>query len=544
MQRIILDTNPSQRYEDANGFLCIKHNPIAKAGVFEYLGENLGMTGNDAKRIYKVYRPFEELVKTAKEFEGIPITLDHHWVEGDNTNPTIMGIISGRVTAEEPYLYADIRIINDEARRAIESGEMRELSPGYTSQFIEEAGIYNNEEYSFKQFDMHYNHLALVDVGRSGPDLKILDANNTEKLQDSLEPEINSVLNKIKRSATNLSNSIKRSSDTELSKEAYLYTDEIDNLYDYLQDYLNNESYAHQAEMIIDNMSTMLNSWSKDDFNNDKKVLNEARSLIRDLAELKNKAKKLKIFDKAGGKQMPKILKIEDVNIDKLTALLTDFFNEEKEEGVHNDIPTDDEGDDVLIDMPTDDEGDFDIPTDDEGDDVLIDMPTDDEGDDVFVDMPTDDEGDDVLIDIPTDDEGDFDIPTDDEGDFDIPTDDEGDEETIKEVASKTVDSAIKLYKREHAKMLAAYDEVTPLVGHFKTYDKAGNILTEESVYKVACSRLGLKDINGISSYKSAFKAANFMHQKLSKNTHKSEDAGREIQDATVDALIKNAFRN
>ena len=178
MQRIILDTNPSQRYEDANGFLCIKHNPIAKAGVFEYLGENLGMTGNDAKRIYKVYRPFDELVKTAKEFEGMPITLDHHWVEGDRTNPTVMGIISGKVTAEEPYLYADIKIINDEARKAIESGEMRELSPGYTSQFEEENGEYNGEEYSFKQFDMHYNHLALVDVGRSGPDLKIMDTAN------------------------------------------------------------------------------------------------------------------------------------------------------------------------------------------------------------------------------------------------------------------------------------------------------------------------------------------------------------------------------
>lgn len=538
MQRIILDTNPSQRYEDANGFLCIRHNPIAKAGVFEYLGENLGMTGPDADKIIKVYRPFDELVKTAKEFEGMPITLDHHWVEGDHTNPTVMGIISGKVTAEEPYLYADIKIINDEARKAIESGEMRELSPGYTSQFEEENGEYNGEEYSFKQFDMHYNHLALVDVGRSGPDLKILDGVNMKRLHDKIEPEINNVLNKIKRSAANLSNSIKRSA--ELSKDAYLYTDEIDNLYDYLQDYLSSENSAYHAEMIIDNMSIMLNSWSKRDFNNDKKVLNEARNLIRDLADLKNKAKKLKIFDNVGGKQMPKKLKIEDVNIDKLTALLTDFFNEEKEEGVHNDTPTDDEGDEVLIDVPTNDEDDedddnvlIDVPTDDEGDEVFIDIPTDDEDD---IDIPTDDEGDDVLVDVPTDDEDDFDIPTND--------DEEDDEEAIKEVANKTVDRAIKLYKQEHAKMLAAYDEVTPLVGRFKTYDKAGNILTEESVYKVACSRLGLKDTNGIRDYKSAFKAANFMYQKLSKNTHKLEDTRHEIQDATVDALIKNAFRN
>lgn len=182
---IILDSKESHRHEDANGFLCISNNPIAKAGIFEYSGQSLGLSQEHHDKIFKVYRSFDELKKTAKLMQGIPLILNHEWINGDASNPTIMGIVSGEVRAEEPYLYADIKIINDEARKAIESGEQRELSPGYYSTFVEESGEFNGEEYNFIQKDLLYNHLALVAEGRSGPDLRILDSKESNKDVDT-----------------------------------------------------------------------------------------------------------------------------------------------------------------------------------------------------------------------------------------------------------------------------------------------------------------------------------------------------------------------
>ena len=555
MQRIILDTNPSQRYEDTNGFLCIRHNPIAKAGVFEYLGKNLGMTGRNADKIVKVYRPFDELVKTAKEFEGMPITLDHHWVEGDHTNPTVMGIISGKVTAEEPYLYADIKIINDEARKAIESGEMRELSPGYTSQFEEENGEYNGEEYHFKQFDMHYNHLALVDVGRSGPDLKIVDAANTSIYRtednaalpplfweyiDTLEER-----NKLTADKTIIQAAIEGRLYKNINKiEAQRYVNHLSKLH-------NDISSINSIEKgpIVKSAETKIKKFVdelKQYYILNRNIVKDEKIKIQNNANVINKS--INIDNKHGGLAMPKKLKIEDVDIDKLSRLLVDFFNEEKEEGVHNK-----DEDDVMVDIPSEDEDDVmvDIPTNNEDeDDVMVDIPTNNEDeDDVMVDIPTNNEDeDDVMVDIPSEDEDDImiDIPSEDEDDvmIDIPSEDED----VAEIASKTVDAAIKSYKREHAKAMAAYDEVSSLVGTFKTYDSAGNMMSEKAIYKFACRRLGLDKVEGVSDYKSAFRAANFMQNKIGKSApseaKRFNDTAEDSELLTVDEIIKAAFRN
>ena len=166
----------SKRYIDPNGFLCVKQNPLAKAGVFEYTGKSLGISGVEQDKIYKVFRPFDELVKSIKGLEGAPIVLHHHWVDGTHRNPEIMGTIAGEVTAKEPYLYGDIKIINDEARRAIETRAAYEISPGYQCSFTYAPGEYEGEAYDFVAYNIRYNHVALVDVGRSGHDLRILDS--------------------------------------------------------------------------------------------------------------------------------------------------------------------------------------------------------------------------------------------------------------------------------------------------------------------------------------------------------------------------------
>lgn len=172
MKKITLDTK-SNRYFDENGYLVIKDNKIAKAGVFDYLGREISDELQDSE-IYKVYRPWAELEKTAKDFEGMPVKLGHEWVEPEKRDLKV-GAISGEVRLEEPYLIADIKIYDKDAIEAITGRNIVELSPGYTAKYVSESGDYAGEQYNFKQEDIKYNHLAVVENGRSGKDVKIND---------------------------------------------------------------------------------------------------------------------------------------------------------------------------------------------------------------------------------------------------------------------------------------------------------------------------------------------------------------------------------
>ena len=170
--QITLDSK-SNRYFDENGFLVIKDNKIAKAGVFEYLGKEISDELQDGE-IYKVYRPWAELEKSAKDFEGMPVKFGHEWVQPEKRDLKV-GAISGEVRLEEPYLIADIKIYDKDAIEAITGRNIVELSPGYTAKYIAENDEYAGEQYNFKQEDIKYNHLAVVENGRSGKEVRIND---------------------------------------------------------------------------------------------------------------------------------------------------------------------------------------------------------------------------------------------------------------------------------------------------------------------------------------------------------------------------------
>ena len=173
----IQDEKTSKRSKDSNGFLIIKDNPIAKAGVFDYLLSELkqDIEPKDDK-IVKVYRPFSELIRIKDNFSNKPIKMHHHWV-GDECE-TADGAIGSNITIDEAneYLRADLIIYNPKLIEAIEKNELVELSPAYTGKEIAENGRYNGEAYEYKQELGEVNHLAVVEIGRSGKDLKIYDS--------------------------------------------------------------------------------------------------------------------------------------------------------------------------------------------------------------------------------------------------------------------------------------------------------------------------------------------------------------------------------
>lgn len=175
----ILDSKATKREKDANGFLIIKDNPIAKAGVFEYL-ENEILPNSKSDKLVKVYRPFDSLVATKESFANKPIKYNHRWV-GD-TEPTADGAIGSNITADDKSLMlkADLIIYNPTLIQAIENGECVELSPAYTGEVKKAQGRFNGSDYDYIQSVECVNHLAVVKNGRSGNDLRILDSKNKE----------------------------------------------------------------------------------------------------------------------------------------------------------------------------------------------------------------------------------------------------------------------------------------------------------------------------------------------------------------------------
>lgn len=170
----------SARHTDINGFVTIKGNPISKEGVFEYSGAQIGH--EDADRIFKVYRPGEELAdpECIESFRLLPFINEHTMLGSEDEGMTpperkgVEGMIGEDVYYDAPYLRGTLRIVSESLKNALAGGKV-ELSPGYRCMYEMTPGVFNGERYDAIQRKIRGNHLALVDEGRTGPDVAVLD---------------------------------------------------------------------------------------------------------------------------------------------------------------------------------------------------------------------------------------------------------------------------------------------------------------------------------------------------------------------------------
>lgn len=172
----------SAQTTDINGYVEIKGNPLSKVGVFPYLGREIGAPEPD--RIYKVYRPEDELSspETIASFRLMPLVDEHAMLgdEADGFTPAerkgVQGVIGEDVYFDAPYLRGNLKIYSESARGLVRSGAKRELSPGYRFKLDPTPGTFNGEAYDAIQREIRANHLALVEEGRTGPDVAVLDS--------------------------------------------------------------------------------------------------------------------------------------------------------------------------------------------------------------------------------------------------------------------------------------------------------------------------------------------------------------------------------
>jgi len=171
---------------DTNSFWEIKHNPISKVGVFPYLGRSIS-DECEPDKVYYVYRPATTLSQSVETWDNPPKPfINDHEMLGEGFSKIddrpVQGVIHNPVF-EDDILYADISVYSESLKKKIEDGK-KELSLGYFCKYRKEKGVYKGQAYDYVQEDMVGNHIALVDNGRCGSDVKVFDSKCT---MDSLD---------------------------------------------------------------------------------------------------------------------------------------------------------------------------------------------------------------------------------------------------------------------------------------------------------------------------------------------------------------------
>lgn len=173
---------------DKNGFWEIEKNPVSAEGVFFYSGKMIGADGLEPDKLYPVYRSAEELEKSAKTFNNKPFFEDHTAIGEGATkydDKPAQGNMSN-VHFENGKLYATLSIWSEKLKKLIEDGK-KELSLGYRCIYEPIKGVFNGQPYDFVQKNLVGNHLALVDAGRCGKEVSVMDSLTFDSIEISGE---------------------------------------------------------------------------------------------------------------------------------------------------------------------------------------------------------------------------------------------------------------------------------------------------------------------------------------------------------------------
>src|SRR5690554_523450 len=118
---------------------------ISRAGnVQEYLGREIGLTGDDASKIFGVYRDPDVVFDkdSMLSLAGRPVTRDHPDRPVDSTNwrDLAVGQVSSVVKKDGEYVVASMAIMDKDAANEVIGGA-KSLSAGYTCNIVKDSGV-------------------------------------------------------------------------------------------------------------------------------------------------------------------------------------------------------------------------------------------------------------------------------------------------------------------------------------------------------------------------------------------------------------------
>lgn len=171
-----------------NGFLRVPAS-LTRAGIFKYRLPD-GTIRRELRHPDEVFR--EDSVASLRQ---CPVTDRHppEMVNADNSKKYSVGSVSENIQrTDNDHLAATLMITDADAVAAIDMNVRRQVSCGYTADVIMDSGTFNGEPYDARQTNIRYNHAALVEVGRAGPDVRVkLDSADAVLVCDIIKADDN-----------------------------------------------------------------------------------------------------------------------------------------------------------------------------------------------------------------------------------------------------------------------------------------------------------------------------------------------------------------
>lgn len=181
---------------DASGLVLTKDGylvgdaKIARAGnVQEYYGRELGLTGDDAGKVFGVYRDPDIVFNkdSMRSLAGRPITRNHpsEEVNAKNWKDLAKGSVGGTISRDGEHVVASMAIMDAAAvDELVANPGARALSAGYTVDIAKEDGTApDGTPYQYKQTgELRFNHVAyLPDNNPRAGNTRIGDERNPGK---------------------------------------------------------------------------------------------------------------------------------------------------------------------------------------------------------------------------------------------------------------------------------------------------------------------------------------------------------------------------
>lgn len=167
----------SKPRKTADGYL-VGSVRCARTGCQEYRASELGLVGDG---IVTVYRPESAVFSrdSMATYAGKPVTINHppEMVTADNWRIYGVGDIGTDIARDGDFVVVPYKIMDAAAIAAIEAGDAREVSMGYTTPLEMSDGVApDGTPYQAVQVGpIVINHLAIVPKARGGESLRIGD---------------------------------------------------------------------------------------------------------------------------------------------------------------------------------------------------------------------------------------------------------------------------------------------------------------------------------------------------------------------------------
>lgn len=149
---------------------------LTRTGIFEYVRSD--------GSVIREYRPSEEVFKidSLQTFSGAPVTDLHPEINGEpvavdptNAKRLQVGFVGETIKQDGEFVSATLTITDQAMIQAIERGERKEISNGYSCSIEQTPGEYKGQRYDCIQRNIIGNHVAIGprDWGRAGPQVSL-----------------------------------------------------------------------------------------------------------------------------------------------------------------------------------------------------------------------------------------------------------------------------------------------------------------------------------------------------------------------------------